>query len=64
MRKKLKFYWFNQSSLCAAVEKGNIEIVQLLLAQPSIDTNIKEILQFLNSYVFSVLNFFIFYKVL
>lgn len=40
---KLIFLVFNKTSLHIAVEKGNIEIVELLLKHPRIDINSQSI---------------------
>lgn len=35
--------YFQKTPLYAAIEKGNLEIVQLLLARPELDINLKSI---------------------
>lgn len=33
------FFWLNKTALIVATEKGNAEIVQLLLSRPELDVN-------------------------
>lgn len=35
------FYWSNRASIYIAAERGNAEIVKLLLEKPELDINIK-----------------------
>lgn len=52
----MKFHFiFHQTALCLAVEKGNAEIVKLLLLNENIDVNIPYIQKHIYFYVIPII---------
>lgn len=54
---KFKFLFFQKTALSMAVEKGNLEIAKLLLANPTIDVNIETIFNIIIFIIFQYANF-------
>ena len=57
---KFKIFFFNEkAALHIAVEKGNIELIKILLSNPNIDINLYTILNIVFVYIIIINIFFI-----